>query len=353
MESLSLSAVLSAPFPLQNHPKTPKLVNLHRPNSAIARKLPPLNRSHSPVTSRTQSRVPPLLPLSLINLFNGALPCFAADTILSSSSSSGPDPSARINLEAILVSIDDFFNRNPFFVAGCTFIWLVVIPVAEYYLKKYKYVLAIDAFRKLRDDPTAQLLDIRDRKSSAATPPPSLGYMMKRPVQVPFDEGDEDGFVNKVKESFGDPSDTVICILDSFDGNSMRVAELLFKNGFKEAYAIKDGVRGKKGWLAIQETLLPPSVHMFPKKKGKASEDLGTNGAVAKQSGRNSSLSSSPSLPTKAESQASNPGMKLDSNKSKVSMVPDNVVCSSSSSPYPNYPDLKPPSSPTPAKPKN
>jgi hypothetical protein len=29
----------------------------------------------------------------------------------------------------------------------------------------------------------------------------------------------------------------------------MRVAELLFKNGFKEAYAIRGGVRGKKGWL--------------------------------------------------------------------------------------------------------
>lgn len=35
----------------------------------------------------------------------------------------------------------------------------------------------------------------------------------------------------------------------SFDGNSMKVAELLVKSGFKEAYAIKDGVRGKKGWL--------------------------------------------------------------------------------------------------------
>lgn len=35
----------------------------------------------------------------------------------------------------------------------------------------------------------------------------------------------------------------------SFDGNSMKVAELLVKNGFKEAYAIKGGVRGEKGWL--------------------------------------------------------------------------------------------------------
>ena len=36
----------------------------------------------------------------------------------------------------------------------------------------------------------------------------------------------------------------------------MKVAELLFKNGFKEAYAIKDGVRGEKGWLVCVLLLL-------------------------------------------------------------------------------------------------
>lgn len=34
----------------------------------------------------------------------------------------------------------------------------------------------------------------------------------------------------------------------SFDDDSLKVAELLVKNGFKEAYAIKGGVRGKEGW---------------------------------------------------------------------------------------------------------
>lgn len=34
----------------------------------------------------------------------------------------------------------------------------------------------------------------------------------------------------------------------SFDGNSLKVAELLFNNGFKEAYAIKGGLRGPEGW---------------------------------------------------------------------------------------------------------
>lgn len=39
-------------------------------------------------------------------------------------------------------------------------------------------------------------------------------------------------------------------VQDSFDGNSMKVAELLVKNGFKEAYAIRGGIQGKNGWQA-------------------------------------------------------------------------------------------------------
>ncbi|MCI03594.1 rhodanese-like domain-containing protein 4 chloroplastic-like, partial [Trifolium medium] len=34
-----------------------------------------------------------------------------------------------------------------------------------------------------------------------------------------------------------------------FDGNSELVAELVTLNGFKSAYAIKDGAEGPQGWL--------------------------------------------------------------------------------------------------------
>lgn len=34
-----------------------------------------------------------------------------------------------------------------------------------------------------------------------------------------------------------------------FDGNSELVAELVTENGFKAAYAIKDGAEGPRGWL--------------------------------------------------------------------------------------------------------
>ncbi|KAE9617909.1 putative Rhodanese-like domain-containing protein [Lupinus albus] len=254
----------------------------------------------------------------------------------------------KINIESILVSIDDFINRYPFFVAGCTFIWLVVIPLTEEYLKKCKFVSAIDAFRKLRDDPFSQLLDIRDRKNLKFLGSPNLKIVKKEVVQVEFSDGNEDGFVKKVLERFSDAPNTVLCVLDSFDGNSMKVAELLFKNGFKEAYAIKGGVRGPQGWMAIQDTLLPPSAHIFRRKKTKASKQLhkNGNGAIQKtESNYEGALSQDTPV---VENQETDNGHV----KRSVKSAPDVKIGSvASSSPYPNYPDLKPPSSPTPSKP--
>nr|CAB3475055.1 unnamed protein product [Digitaria exilis] len=121
----------------------------------------------------------------------------------------------KVSLESIVVAIDDFNNRNPFFVAGVVFVWLVVIPlVQEYFLKKYKPVSAIDAFRKLRDVPEAQLLDIRQGKSVRFMAPPNLKLVDKSAVQVEFDEEDEKGFVKEVLTRFPDPTNTVVCVLD-------------------------------------------------------------------------------------------------------------------------------------------
>lgn len=138
------------------------------------------------------------------------LPCSASEYLVSSTE----QVSDKINLEAVLVSIDEFFNRNPFFVAGCTFIWLVVIPLTQEYFRKYKFISAIDAFRKLRDDPKAHLLDIRDGKSLKYLDSPNLKIINKGVMQVRFSEDDEDGFVKKVLGNFEDAANTVVCVLD-------------------------------------------------------------------------------------------------------------------------------------------
>ncbi|KAG6677835.1 rhodanese-like domain-containing protein 4A, chloroplastic [Carya illinoinensis] len=281
--------------PISPRPNSTPTLILSSPQTKLTSstfKLPfqncPLDLQASPLFQNlTKSR----LSFTLFNLLT-SLPCFASEAVVSSRD----QVSDKINLESVLLAIDDFFNRNPFFVAGCTFIWLVVIPLTEEYLRKYKFISAIDAFRKLRDDPSAQLLDIRKKKSLKYLKSPNLTILNKDVLQVQYYEGDEDGFVKKVLESFGDPASTVVCVLDNFDGNAMKVAELLFKNGFKEAYAIRGGVRGEKGWLAIQDSLLPPSVHIYRKKKVKNTQQLRMNGGVIQQTEDTNDATSSDNL---------------------------------------------------------
>ncbi|KAK9281280.1 hypothetical protein L1049_004177 [Liquidambar formosana] len=102
----------------------------------------------------------------------------------------------------------------------------------------------------------------------------------------------------------------------------MKVAELLFKNGFKEAYAIKGGIGGKDGWRAIQENLLPPSVHIYPKKKAKMSQQFEMNGGVNQQS----------------ENNYEDGSHSMDNGyvKSSMESSPKKKLDSRSSSPYPN-----------------
>lgn len=81
-------------------------------------------------------------------------------------------------------------------------------------MQKYKFISAVNAFKKLKDDPSCQLLDIRDRKNLAYLPSPNLKLLGKSAVQVEFSEEDEEGFVKRVLENLGDPADTAVCVVD-------------------------------------------------------------------------------------------------------------------------------------------
>ncbi|KAL1194279.1 Rhodanese-like domain-containing protein 4A [Cardamine amara subsp. amara] len=245
------------------------LRNLHKASSTI--QIPKLNQTHlTPLTNSPKFQNFQLLTKTNLSITISQI--LLTSPVLASESISDPS-SGKIDLESILISIDNFFNKYPFFVAGCTFMYLVVYPAVIFYLRKYKPISAVNAFRKLKNESDSQLLDIRDEKTLASLASPNLKFLGKSSVQVPFSENDEEGFMKKVKGSFSDPDNTVVCVLDNFDGNSMKVAELLIKNGFKEAYYIKGGARGKKGWLAIQEELLPPPVHMYTAKNVKSSNN--------------------------------------------------------------------------------
>ncbi|PRQ25523.1 hypothetical protein RchiOBHm_Chr6g0284601 [Rosa chinensis] len=143
--------------PFQTHPKTQK------PLTSLPISLP----KTSILTSQSFNSHPLQFP-SIKNLFHNqhkthisfllteliattaiTFPSFASEATASE------QVLDKINLESIMVSIDEFFNKYPYFVAGCTFIWLVGVPVVQEYLRKYKFISVINAFRKLKEDPTA------------------------------------------------------------------------------------------------------------------------------------------------------------------------------------------------------
>lgn len=286
-EQCSLLRISSShhPNPL-DIPRNPRKNQLLVPNAA---KIAIANTSEIPVSRIPTSTSKAAILARKAALWRDSLVPVAAAFASCPLPSLAAEGDGKVSLESIVVAIDDFNNRNPFFVAGVVFVWLVVIPLLqEYVFKKYKPVSAIDAFRKLRDVPEVQLLDIRRGKSVRFMAPPNLKLIDKSTVQVEFDEEDEKGFVKEVLARFPDPANTVVCVLDNFDGNSSKVAELLVENGFKEAYAIKGGLRGPEGWQAVQENYLPPSVHVFPKKKRGAKlahTDASNDGTYVQQEG--------------------------------------------------------------------
>ncbi|ESQ37058.1 hypothetical protein EUTSA_v10002639mg [Eutrema salsugineum] len=198
----SLPIILSA--------SSPPLRNLCKPSSS---RIP--DSDQSPITPLKLS--PSLQLLSKTHLSLAVSQIISTSPVLASESfTSITDPSStgKIDLESVLISIDNFFNKYPFFVAGCTFIYLVVVPVVIFYLRKYKPISAMNAFRKLKSQPDSQLLDIRDEKTLASLASPNLKFLGKSSIQVPYSEEDESGFLKRVKGSFSDPENTVVCVLD-------------------------------------------------------------------------------------------------------------------------------------------
>ncbi|KAM0887566.1 hypothetical protein ACQ4PT_028949 [Festuca glaucescens] len=340
---------------LQEHCSLLQISSSHLPNLLKPARNPRRNQLSLPNAARVpgSSTVAPAIPARNAaapwrgELLFLLLPAAAASWPPLPALAAEADGGGKVSLESIVVAIDDFNNRNPFFVAGVVFVWLVVIPLAQEYFRKYKAVGALDAFRKLRDVPEAQLLDIRRGKSVQFMPPPNLRLVEKNAVQVEFDEEDQKGFLREVLARFPDPANTVVCVLDNFDGNSVKVAELLFNNGFKEAYAIKGGVRGPEGWQAIQENYLPPSVHVFPKKK----KSKGLTHTDATTEGTDDQHEKKGELLTSDDQHDSSNGIEDGHEELNGSTSATKHSTTRPLSPYANYPDLKPPSSPSPSKP--
>ncbi|KAL6629432.1 hypothetical protein ACP70R_029197 [Stipagrostis hirtigluma subsp. patula] len=150
-----------------------------------------------------------------------------------------------------LDGVVDFVTQNPL-VAGAgvaaVALPLVLSRVLGGASKPYAVVSARAAYQRLLEEPGAQLVDIRPLKDARAAGAPDLREAKKKAAAVPYDAEDKNGFLKKLALRFKDPENTTLIILDKFDGNSELVAELVTANGYKAAFAVKDGAEGSRGW---------------------------------------------------------------------------------------------------------
>ncbi|KAF8642637.1 hypothetical protein HU200_067318 [Digitaria exilis] len=159
-----------------------------------------------------------------------------------------------------LGGLADFVSENPLVVAAG--VAAVALPLLLAQLlgggagsKPYSVVSARAAYQRLLEEPAAQLVDIRTRKDAQEDGTPDLREAKKKVVAVPYNGEDKNGFLKKLALRLKDPENTILIILDKFDGNSELVAELVTANGYKAAFAVKDGAEGSRGWKDGSDSL--------------------------------------------------------------------------------------------------
>ncbi|KAK6804641.1 hypothetical protein RDI58_002425 [Solanum bulbocastanum] len=165
---------------------------------------------------------------------------------------SATSPGAEFDATAVVETVTTFASENPIIIAGgfaALALPIVLFQVLGKPPKSWGVESAKTAYAKLADDAGAQLLDIRAPAELREVGSPDIRGLKKKPVTVVYKGEDKTGFLKKLSLKFKEPENTTLFILDKFDGNSELVAELVTENGFKAAYAIKDGAEGPRGWL--------------------------------------------------------------------------------------------------------
>ncbi|CAH9123675.1 unnamed protein product [Cuscuta epithymum] len=158
---------------------------------------------------------------------------------------------ADFDASGVVETVTRFASDNPVFLAGGAAILAVPLIVSQMLTKPKPWGVtsAKYAYAKMADDASAQLLDIRPPRELREVGGPDITAMKKKPVTVSYNGEDKNRFLKKLSLKFKEPENTTLFVLDKFDVSSELVAELVTENGFKAAYAIKDGVEGPQGWM--------------------------------------------------------------------------------------------------------
>ncbi|KAL3622223.1 hypothetical protein CASFOL_033634 [Castilleja foliolosa] len=172
------------------------------------------------------------------------------EALQQSVSDSSSSFTSGFDVNGVLDSVISFASENPIIAGGAAAVVAVPVVVSSLLSKPKAWGVesAKSAYAKLGDDENAQLLDIRAPAEIKQIGGPDIRGLKKKAVAVVYKGEDKAGFLKKVSLKFKEPEKTTLFILDKFDGNSELVAELVTSNGFKAAYAIKDGAEGPRGW---------------------------------------------------------------------------------------------------------
>ncbi|XP_068665925.1 rhodanese-like domain-containing protein 4, chloroplastic [Aristolochia californica] len=168
--------------------------------------------------------------------------------------------SLDFDVSGLIDGIVKFGVENPPIIAGGLAVLAVPLVLSQVFKKPKPWGVesASGAYAKLSEDPNAQLLDIRGRKEFREVGTPDIRSLKKKPVSIVYERGDKPSFLNRLASKFKEPENTTLFILDKYDGNSELVAELVTLNGFKAAFAIKDGAEGPRGWKNSRLPWIPP-----------------------------------------------------------------------------------------------
>ncbi|GMI69583.1 thylakoid rhodanese-like [Hibiscus trionum] len=164
------------------------------------------------------------------------------------------------NPNGVVESVAKFITENPTVATGGAVALAVPLILSQLFKnsKPWGVETAKTAYAKLGEDATAQLLDIRGAKEFREAGGPDIRGFGKKPVSIAFKVEDKPVFLKKLALKFNEPEKATLFIMDKFDGNSELVAELVTANGFKAAYAVKDGAEGPQGWMNSGLPWIPP-----------------------------------------------------------------------------------------------
>uniref|UniRef100_A0A2P2KAD6 Rhodanese-like domain-containing protein 4ic n=2 Tax=Rhizophora mucronata TaxID=61149 RepID=A0A2P2KAD6_RHIMU len=160
----------------------------------------------------------------------------------------------------ILDGVVNFASENPTVIVGGAAALAVTLVLSQVLKgsKPWGVESARKAYAVLGEDANAQLLDIREPVEFREVGSPDIKGLNKKSVSIAYKGKDKPGFLKKLSLKFKEPDKTTLFILDKYDGNSELVAELVTVNGFKAAYAVKDGAEGPRGWMNSGQPWLPP-----------------------------------------------------------------------------------------------